>query len=143
MSAAALLLILLLFVIIVAVVVVVALMLTRRQEQQRTDRARGLRQEATAGAAAIPEAQVRAREAEVEAERARLEAQRAEETAAQAQQGLSAEEATYEDRVREADRLDPSVDQQADDYAPETTEIDPGRTSTEPTQDDQGGSHRA
>lgn len=53
------------------------------------------------------ESQPRAPEAELEAERARLEAQQAEQRAAEARQGALHTEATHEDRIRAADRLDP------------------------------------
>jgi FtsZ-interacting cell division protein ZipA len=112
--------------IVVAVVVVllilgllVALMGKRRTEQ-RKGQAAELRQDARSRTPDLDEADVRAREAEVEAERARLEAQRAETRATEAEQARAAEQAGYEDRIREADRVDPAVDTGSSDYQPDT-----------------------
>ncbi|HET9420028.1 MAG TPA: hypothetical protein VFO49_02745 [Nocardioides sp.] len=112
--------------IVVAVVVLlliigllVALMGKKKTAQHRAQ-AVELRQDAQSRAPDLDEADVRAREAEVEAERARLEAQRAEARAAEAEQARAAEQAAYEDRIREADRLDPAVDTKSSDYEPDT-----------------------
>ena len=63
-----------------------------------------------------------AHEAEVRAEAARLEAERARREADEASTALAQQEAVREDRLREADRLDPTVDHKADDYRPTTGE---------------------
>jgi FtsZ-interacting cell division protein ZipA len=112
--------------IVVAVVVVllivgllVALMGKKRNEQRKVQAAE-LRQDAQSRTPDLDEADVRAREAEVEAERARLEAERAATRAAEAEQARAAEQAGYEDRIREADRLDPAVDTTSSDYEPDT-----------------------
>ncbi len=62
------------------------------------------------------EARVEAKEAEARAERLRLEAEQAQDSAAQARQGYDVEQARVEDRVREADRLDPDVDHRSRTY---------------------------
>jgi hypothetical protein len=53
------------------------------------------------------------------AEQAREQAEIAEARAAEARQELAQTEAQREDTVREADRLDPSVDHTGADYAPQ------------------------
>ena len=113
--------------IVVAVVVALlilgllaALMSNKRKTEQRKAQAAELRHDAQSRTPDLDEADVRAREAEVEAERARLEAQRAETRAAEAEQARAAEQAGYEDRIREADRLDPTIDTGSSDYEPDT-----------------------
>jgi FtsZ-interacting cell division protein ZipA len=109
-------------VVVVALLVLglVAALMTKNRNQRRKAHAAELRQDAQSRAPDLDEADVRAREAEVEAERARLEAQRAEARAAVAEQARAAEQAVYEDQIREADRLDPSVNTGAPDYRPDT-----------------------
>jgi len=118
----------LLIVAIVAVLVVIAIVAksaSRRKEAQRLEedrsRAQDLRHEASASGAAVHDSDLQAREATVEADRARLEAEQAQARAAEAQQGVQVEEARQEDRVREADRVDPDVNTRADDYDPSLT----------------------
>jgi FtsZ-interacting cell division protein ZipA len=113
--------IIVLAVVIIALIGLVGYVMNKKKMEQNRARAESLRSEAGSAATVIPEAQVRAREAEARAERARLDAQKAEEDAARANQTLSAEQAQYEDRVREADRLDPAVDHRASDYHPDTS----------------------
>jgi hypothetical protein len=86
----------------------------RRAERQRTQ-AQQLRQEAVSNVDRIDQSSVEAKEAEARAERARLEAERAEAQAQEAQRAVDMERATYEDRIREADRLDPDVDHRTTD----------------------------
>ena len=97
-----------------------AAMMSKRKTEHRKAEAAELRSDAHARTADLDEADVRTREAEVEAERARLEAERAEARATEAQQARVAEEASYEDRLREADRLDPTVDTDSPEYQPDT-----------------------
>jgi len=108
-------------VVIIALIGLLGFVMNKKKMERNRARAGGLRSEAGAAATEIPAAQVRAREAEARAERVRLEAQKAEEEAARANQALSTEQARYEDRVREADRLDPDVDHRARDYQPDTS----------------------
>jgi biopolymer transport protein ExbB/TolQ len=120
-------------IVIVVIVVVAALVVmlarTRRTAHRRT-RAEELRQEASDHAARLPESQRETEELRAKADLAKAEAARAEERAANAEQSHRVEEAGYEDKVREADRLDPDVSHQADDYEPdvwndERSETDP------------------
>ena len=91
----------------------------RRRTDLRRERADALRQEASTQAAALPETQRQAEDLRAKADLARSEAARAEERAANAEQGHRIEQASYEDRLREADRLDPAVDEKADGYEPD------------------------
>jgi FtsZ-interacting cell division protein ZipA len=106
--------------IVVAVVVVVvalaALGAMRRRRSTKTEAARkqagALRQEAAGGAAGLQASQA-------EAQRARAEADAAAARAREAEQRAGMTEAQVEDRVREADRVDPDVDHRSDEYRPE------------------------
>lgn len=102
--------------IIVAVVVVVALvallagLLSRkrkRDEEHRRLRAAELRSEADQHGRSLPDAEIEAREKRLEAERLRVEAERAQERAAEAETGYLQQAAQREDRLREAERIDP------------------------------------
>jgi FtsZ-interacting cell division protein ZipA len=107
---------------IVVVIVVVAALVSvtgKRRSGQRHERAEELRQEATSQAAGLSESERQAEELRAKADLARSEAQRAEEQAANAEQGHQVEQAGYEDKLREADRLDPEVDHRAPDYEPD------------------------
>jgi hypothetical protein len=112
--------------IVVAVVVallvlgLLAALMNKRKTEQRSAAAAELRQDARSRTLDLDEADVRAQEAQVQAERARLEAERAQTQAAEADQARAAEHAGYEDRIREADQLDPAVDTTSSDYEPDT-----------------------
>ncbi|WGL51317.1 hypothetical protein P5P86_15285 [Nocardioides sp. BP30] len=117
--------------IIVAIVVVVllvalAMWARSRRHQKLSARAAELRTEAQQHTSEIGSHRHQAKEASVRADAARLEAERAQREADEANTALAQEEALHEDRLREADRLDPAVDHKADDYHPTS-----------------GGSHRA
>ena len=109
-------------IIVIAVIAFVTMNASRRKNEQRLEadraRAQDLRSDATAQGAAVHDSDLEAREAALEADRARLEAEKAQARAAEAQQGVQVEEARQEDRLREADRIDPDVDTRADDYDP-------------------------
>ncbi len=134
--------------VIVIVVVVLAVaaivpMTSRRRTEQHRNRAAELRTEATAQAGDLAESQRAADEAKAQAELAQAEAERASEEAATAEQSHQVEQASYEDKLREADRLDPEVDTRSQDYEPsvwndETTDAAP---SVAPP--DEAGAHRA
>jgi uncharacterized protein HemX len=128
--------------IVVAVLVLLALAalavvaMRKRKERevaaQRTQ-AEELRSEAaTVSARDATEARVEAKEAEARAERLRLEAERAQDSAAQARQGYDVEQARVEDRIREADRVDPDVDHRSRTYegevAPPVAGAEPAST---------------
>jgi hypothetical protein len=109
-------------ILIVVVVVVVgaaayALMGNKRTSARR-EQAEQLRSEAAENTAALEASQREAQEAAARAEVARAEAERAEQEALRARQGADYEQAKVEDRVREADRLDPDVDTRSADYRP-------------------------
>lgn len=115
--------IVLVVVIVLAAAIVGALVMSRRAKSQREAAADAdqLRQQADQGVSStLPEAQVDAKRAEADAEEARLMAERAEERAREARTGVAQEEAHHEHTLREADRLDPRVDNSADDYRPPT-----------------------
>lgn len=103
---------------VVAVVVVAALaalalaMLRRkhaRDTEHRRQRATELRTEADEHARSLPDAELVAREERLKAERLRVEAERANERAREAETGYLQESALREDRLREADRIDPDA----------------------------------
>jgi hypothetical protein len=94
--------------------------------------AQQLRTEAAASTRDVTQARVEAQEAEARAERLRLETERAQDHAAQARQGYDVEQARIEDRVREADRLDPDVDHQSRTYD-DVTQPAPGTGPTSTT----------
>ncbi|MGZ4453990.1 MAG: hypothetical protein ACXVWW_10630 [Nocardioides sp.] len=124
--------------IILAVVIVVVLLLAlavwrSAERKKRSARAEALREEARTRAPEIGSTRTEAREAEVRADAARLEAERAQREAEAAQTALAQQEAAHEDRLREADRLDPEVNHKARDYEPT-----PPSTGTSST-----GTHRA
>ncbi len=112
----------LIWVIVIVVVLVVigavASMMSKRRTEQHRARADELRAEASAKAGGLTESQRQAEDARAKAELAKTEAQRSEERAAQAEQGHQVEQAGYEDKLREADRLDPEVDTKSADYEP-------------------------
>ena len=104
---------------IVIVLAVIALLLARTKgRERRTREARELRTHAAGQATDVEYAQREAAARQAAAEQAREQAELAEARAVEAQQGLAHTEARQEDVVREADRIDPSVDHRSDDYAP-------------------------
>jgi predicted Holliday junction resolvase-like endonuclease len=113
-------------VIVVAVLALIAFIVSamrKKSQHTKETRAAELRQEAQQRAAVIPDAQVRAKESEAEAERKRLEAEQAAERAQAARTEVVQHEATVEEQVREADRLDPNVDHKSRDYTPDTSSV--------------------
>jgi FtsZ-interacting cell division protein ZipA len=112
----------LIWVIVILVVLVVlgliVSMMNKRKTEQKRARADELRTEATTQAGGLTESQRQAEDARAKAELARSEAQRAEEQAASAEQGHQVEQASYEDKLREADRVDPDVNTRSADYEP-------------------------
>lgn len=103
-------------IVVVVALVVVAMAASRRrvtaQVEHRRHEAEQLREDAVAGASGLTSSRAEAQEAHAEAEAARARA-------TQAEHGVAMDEATVEDRVREADRVDPDVDHQAEDYHPD------------------------
>ena len=112
-------------VIVVAVVVllliaVVAVALASRRKTHRRHQAAEVRAEAGTHADSIRSSQEELAVAESRADIARTEAERAEREAAEARRGFDQDRALQEDRLREADALDPDVDHRADGYDPGT-----------------------
>lgn len=108
--------------IVLAVLLLVGLvwsMARRKQDQQRRTRADELRTEAAGSAQEHRDEEAKARAAEAEAARVRAEADQLEHRAQDQRSTSEVTRARHEDRIREADRLDPDVDHSADDYAPE------------------------
>ena len=106
--------------IVIALIVIGALasMISKRRTEQRRTRAEELRAEASEKAGGLAESQRSADEARAKADLAAAEAERAREQAARAEQGHQVEQASYEGKLREADKLDPEVNTRAKDYEP-------------------------
>ena len=122
----------LIIIIVILLVVLAAAFAVIRQRNQQANIARAdqLRHEAAGQArTTIPPAQERAAQAEAEAEEARARAEQAEAEAREAQLAAQQAEAAHEGQIRAADRLDPRVDERADDYAPQV----PGTVDQQPT----------
>jgi FtsZ-interacting cell division protein ZipA len=130
-------------VVVVAIVAIVMMANKKRTEQRRTE-AEALRTDASTHAGGLTESQRSAEEARAQAELARAEADRAAERAAAAEQGHQVEQATYEDKLREADRVDPDVNTKSADYEPSVwNDQSTADGSTSASVDDPSGSHRA
>ncbi|HET6562638.1 MAG TPA: hypothetical protein VFG72_12245 [Marmoricola sp.] len=114
--------------VLLALAALIAAMMRKKKAAQGRDQAQHLRTEAAAQAGGLQESRIQAQEAELRAERARLEAEKEQARAEEVKQGHLAEEARVEDRVREADRLDPDVDDRDAGYTPTTPE--PGTLGT-------------
>ena len=106
-------------VVVVVVIGLVVSMASKRRTEQHRAHAEELRAEASQHATALTESQRSAEEARAEAELAQAEAERARERAAAAEQGHQVEQAQYEDKLREADRVDPEVNTRSEDYQPD------------------------
>ena len=98
--------------VLVAVAVVIALLVSRRRTEHRRAEATRLRTEAAGQSDGIAVSEREAAQAEAKAEGARAEAEAAERRAAEARQGVHMDQARQEDRIREAQRIDPD-DQRA------------------------------
>jgi flagellar basal body-associated protein FliL len=104
---------------VLLVVAVVAVLLTRTKgKERRTREAYELRTQAAAQSVHVEETQHTAASQRAAAEAAREQAELAEARAAEAERELAQTEALQEDTVRDADRLDPSVDHRDEHYAP-------------------------
>ena len=107
--------------IVLAVLLAAALIWTamnRKKNQVARERAGELRSEAATSAVAKQEQEARAREAEAEAERARAQADKLDARAQGERTSYDQTRAAQEDRLREADRLDPDVNHRDPDYQP-------------------------
>ena len=106
--------------IVVAVLLLAGLVWTamrRKRDQLGRQRADELRSEAAATAAEHPVQEARAREAEAEAERARARADQLQARAQEERTAFDQSQAHHEDRLREADRVDPDVTPDSERYA--------------------------
>jgi hypothetical protein len=90
----------------------------RKKNEVARQRAGELRSEAATSAVAKQEQEARAREAAAEAERARAQADKLDARAQAERTSYDQTRAVQEDRLREADRLDPDVDHRDPDYQP-------------------------
>lgn len=122
-------------VVVVLLVAVAAWLGSRRSKAHRRHEAAEVRAEAAAHTDSIHSSHEDLAVAESRADIARAEAERAEREAAEAQRVLDMDRARQEDRLREADALDPDVDHRADDYEPtldhpEIRAEEPGRHRT-------------
>ena len=107
--------------IVLAVLLAAALICTamkRKKNEVARQRAGELRSEAATSAVAKQEQEARAREAEAEAERARAQADKLDARAQSERTSYDQTRAVQEDRLREADRLDPDVDHRDPNYTP-------------------------
>ena len=107
--------------IVLAVLLAAALIYTamkRKKNEVARQRAGELRSEAATSAVAKQEQEARAREAEAEAERARAQADKLDARAQSERTSYDQTRAAQEDRLREADRLDPDVDHRDPNYTP-------------------------
>jgi uncharacterized coiled-coil DUF342 family protein len=120
-------------VIIVVVIVVAGIvsMAGKRRTEVRHSRAEELRQDASTQASGLAESQRQTDELRAQADLAKAEAERAQEQAATAEQSHQAEQAGYEDTLREADRIDPAVDHKSSDYEPDVWNDQRSETSTD------------
>lgn len=136
---------------VIIVVIVLAVLLlagliaasTKRKKQEvARERAGELRHEATVSDTTRREQEAQARATAAEAERVRAEADKLE---ARAQQDRTAYDQTLahqEDRIREADRLDPDVDHRDAGYSPELADGGTQQeTRTEGVSDTRTGAH--
>lgn len=108
--------------VVLAVVVAAVLAWTamkRKKHQVARERAGELRSEAAGTATATASQEARAREAQAQAEIARARADELELQAREERTSFDMTRATQEDRVREADRLDPEVDHRDPEYHPQ------------------------
>ena len=108
----------------------------RKKHQVARERAGELRSEAANSATAKQEQEARAREAEAEAERVRAQADKLDARAQEERTSYDQTRATQEDRLREADRLDPDVNHRDPDYQPGAGST-PGQTPGQHTAPDQ------
>lgn len=118
---------------VVVALVVLALLgwaFGKKRKLDHRERASELRSDVQARSGGIVESDRDARAAQADAERARLEAERADARAREARVARDQERAELEDRVREADRVDPDVDHKADDYRPDVPGDETGHGTT-------------
>ena len=119
-------------VVVVLLLVAAAVALMGRRKRRRLQLAEQHRAGAREELRDLHQHQAHADEAEQRAAAARAEAERAERAAREARETQQVQAARAEDKVREADRLDPRVDHKADDYQPGSDRAVPGETRVDP-----------
>ena len=100
-------------VVVLVLVALAATLMRRRREKdvvQRREHATELRTNVDQHAHELEDARLRAEEERLKAERLRLQAERAHERAHDAETGYLQQAAQHEDRLREADRIDPDTE---------------------------------
>jgi FtsZ-interacting cell division protein ZipA len=107
-------------VVVLLLVVIGAVLASRRTKEHRRQQAEQVRAEAAAHTGEVRSSHEDLAVAQSRADIARVEAERAEAEAAEARRVLDMDRARHEDRLREADAIDPDVDHRADDYEPGT-----------------------
>jgi FtsZ-interacting cell division protein ZipA len=103
-------------VVVLALLALLAALWRNRSAGHRRGRAEAIRTDASGRVGDVAQAQHAARGDEADAQLAQARAEEAEVRAAEARRAADQERAGYEDRLREADRLDPDVDEGAVDY---------------------------
>ncbi|MDE9364636.1 hypothetical protein PZ938_03380 [Luteipulveratus sp. YIM 133132] len=108
-------------VVLIALVLLILPMMRRRRADAHRAQAADLREQAQGQARTVQEkeadaqrASAQARETRAEADRKNAEAQKLESEAARRQEAADTERSSYHDQLREADRVDPDVDTDAD-----------------------------
>lgn len=130
-------------VILVLLAALAAWWASRRSKARRRHEAAEVRAHAAAHHEGIRSSSEDLAVAQSRADIARAEAERAEREAMEARRELDMERALQEDRVREADALDPDVDHRAGDYEPTLDRVETPETTTDgETYEREPGRHR-
>ena len=150
-----------LIVVVLALLALIALLAGKKRKQKRLHLAEQHRAGAHEELRDLQHQRADAEAAEARAQAAKAEAEKAELAAREARQAEQMQHARAEDKIREADRLDPRVDHKSDEYNPGYDRVTPqqqggshasGETGTRPgtapvtegtTHPNQGGEHRA
>jgi FtsZ-interacting cell division protein ZipA len=120
-------------ILVVVVLIVLALLafLLKRMKQQKHQKRLALAEEHRTGAREelrdLQHQRADAEAAEARAKAAAAEAEKAELAAREAREAEQAQHARAEDKIREADRLDPRVDHKSKDYDPRYDRVTPGQ----------------
>jgi len=114
-----------LVVVVLIVLALLGLLLSRRRKQKHVQLAEEHRTGAREELRDLQHQRVEADAAEARAAAARAEAERAEVHAREAREAEQVQHARAEDKIREADRLDPRVDHKSEDYDPRYDQVVP------------------
>ena len=124
--------IIVLVVVVLVVLAAIAALMSRRRQAQRLQEAEVHRSGAREELRDLQHQRADADAAEARAQAAKAEAERAELAAREARETEQLQHARAEDRIREADRLDPRVDHTSDDYQPGYDRVVPDQQTTDP-----------